>query len=120
MPNNGTPSGKKQIFLRNILVYFKKRKFGKSEKVFKILVEFGKDFQRKEKKKKYTEDFPLMESQNLGLGIFLALHFLFFITIPKKKKVLKIHKFSFMKDNLSKNLKWFSIPFFFCWVKFAC
>lgn len=70
MSNNGTSKWKEDDVLTNNLVYFKKCKFTESEKDFKFLVEFGKDFQRKEENE--SKDFPLIESQKLWFGVFLA------------------------------------------------
>lgn len=46
--NDWTSKWKEYNVSTNILLYLRKCKFG--EKVFKILIEFGKYFQRKEKK----------------------------------------------------------------------
>lgn len=83
---------------------------------FKILVEFRKEFQRKEENE--TKDSLLMESQKLGFGVFLAQKFLFFSEKnrkPEKKNV----KVLFIKYNVSINLNCFSHPIF-SWTEFTC
>lgn len=48
--NDVTSKWKEDTDLTNILVYLRKFKLFESEKVYKIIVAFGKDFQRQEKK----------------------------------------------------------------------